>query len=131
MTTPQDLAALVTALRAQRQIDMDGCEVAVSRQACDEAADALTAAQERIEMAECAGFSAGYEAGQKDVESLLDAAYAAGQERMREAAIERCVNILTETGITGGIPDDPLTGLVRDDILTLPITPRPDRGDRA
>lgn len=46
MTTPQDLAALVTALRAQRQIDMDGCEVAVSRQACDEAADALEAQAE-------------------------------------------------------------------------------------
>lgn len=39
----QDLAALVAALRTQRQIDMDGCEVAVSRQACDEAADALEA----------------------------------------------------------------------------------------
>jgi len=39
----QDLAALVAALRTQRQIDMDGCEVAVSRQACDEAADTLEA----------------------------------------------------------------------------------------
>ena len=39
----QDLAALAAALRTQRQIDMDGCEVAVSRQACDEAADALEA----------------------------------------------------------------------------------------
>lgn len=46
MTTPQDLAALVAALRAQRQIDMDGCEVAVSRQACDEAADTITALAE-------------------------------------------------------------------------------------
>lgn len=39
----QDLAALAAALRTQRQIDMDGCEVAVSRQACDEAADAIEA----------------------------------------------------------------------------------------
>ena len=39
----QDLAALAAALRTQRQIDMDGCEVAVSRQACDAAADALEA----------------------------------------------------------------------------------------
>lgn len=44
----QDLAALVAALRTQRQIDMDGCEVAVSRQACDEAADALEAQSDEI-----------------------------------------------------------------------------------
>lgn len=35
--------------------------------------DALTAAQERIEMAECAGFSAGYEAGQKDAQARIEA----------------------------------------------------------
>ena len=61
----QDLAALAAALRTQRQIDMDGCEVAVSRQACDEAADALEAqaaeiarltaeVMRRSEMHECA-----------------------------------------------------------------------------
>ena len=45
LSTPPDdaeVAELVNALRTQRQIDMDGCEVAVSRQACDMAADALT-----------------------------------------------------------------------------------------
>ena len=34
---------LIDALRSQRQIDADGCEVAVSRQACDEAAAILAA----------------------------------------------------------------------------------------
>ena len=34
---------LIDALRHQRQIDMEGTEVAVSRQACDEAADILSA----------------------------------------------------------------------------------------
>ncbi len=33
---------LVEALRSQRQLDADGCEVGVSRQACDEAADAIS-----------------------------------------------------------------------------------------
>ena len=45
LSTPPDdveVAELVNALRTQRQIDMDGCEVAVSRQACDMAADAIT-----------------------------------------------------------------------------------------
>lgn len=35
------MKALTKALRTQRQIDEDGTEVAVSRQACDEAADAI------------------------------------------------------------------------------------------
>lgn len=52
MTPAQDLAALVAALRTQRQIDMDGCEVAVSRQACDEAADTITALSERCSVLE-------------------------------------------------------------------------------
>ena len=36
-------SGLIDALRSQRQIDADGCEVAVSRQACDEAAAILAA----------------------------------------------------------------------------------------
>ena len=51
-TAPQPVAVtvkplvpdgLIDALRHQRQIDMEGTEVAVSRQACDEAADILSA----------------------------------------------------------------------------------------
>ena len=34
-----DYAALQNALKNQRRIDEDGCEVGVSRQACDEAAE--------------------------------------------------------------------------------------------
>ena len=46
MTTDTD--TLVAALRTQRQIDMDGCEVAVSRQACDEAADRIEALEAEV-----------------------------------------------------------------------------------
>jgi hypothetical protein len=51
LSTPPDdveVAGLVAALRTQRQIDMDGCEVAVSRQACDEAADAIEHLQAEV-----------------------------------------------------------------------------------
>lgn len=39
---------LISALRAGQQADRDGVMVCVSRQACDEAADALTALQKQV-----------------------------------------------------------------------------------
>lgn len=43
MHTPEKLRALASALETQRQADEDGVFVAVSRQACDEAAAILRA----------------------------------------------------------------------------------------
>ena len=46
LTTPpadEALDGITTALRSGQQADMDGCMVKVSRQACEEGADALTA----------------------------------------------------------------------------------------
>lgn len=49
LTPPPDaeLDALVNALRSGEQADMDGCMVRVSRQACEEAADIITALRAR------------------------------------------------------------------------------------
>jgi hypothetical protein len=44
---PDDLDALVAALHNGKQADMDGCMVKVSRQACEEAAAAITALRAR------------------------------------------------------------------------------------
>ena len=81
-TAPDDaeVAELVNALRSQRQIDMDGCEVAVSRQACDVAADALT---------------------------LLSHAHAAEKVKreVMDAAINGMVEILDRNDTKGPIPD--------------------------
>lgn len=85
MPDPQDLAALVAALRTQRQIDMDGCEVAVSRQACDEAADALayiTDLEARLAAAEALALE--YEHRHQRALSLLHEAEA-GEDALAEA----------------------------------------------
>ena len=84
----QDLAALVAALRTQRQIDMDGCEVAVSRQACDEAADALEAQAASRAIRAAVPTTA-------DAQAALDARISAAREEGRVLGLREGVECCT------------------------------------
>ena len=67
---------LIEALNSQRQLDFDGCEVGVSRQACDEAATILTALPEllaelsRLTRERDEAFNAGIEAAAKALQAM-------------------------------------------------------------